>query len=167
MENYFSKYFELVPSYILNRLQFKDKFMATNAPFKMKGIDHVVLRIKNLQLMKNFYCNVLGCTIENEDDNIGLYQVRAGAQLIDFVPVDQMLGSIGGPPPGKDGHNMDHFAIQIEPYDDDAIRKYLLEHGVDLGETIIRSGAEGEGFGIQIKDPEGNTVELKGPSIVN
>ena len=141
--------------------------MATKAPFKMKGIDHVVLRISNLQKMKKFYCDVLGCTIENEDDNIGLYQVRAGAQLIDFVPVDQMLGRMGGPSPGKYGHNMDHFAIKVEPYDDDAIRKYLFEHGVDLGETIIRSGAEGEGFGIQIKDPEGNTIELKGPPIKN
>lgn len=51
----------------------------------------------------------------------------------------------------------------MTPYDDDAIRAYLAEHGVTLGATVIRGGAEGEGLGIHIKDPEGNTIELKGP----
>ncbi len=137
--------------------------MSGKAPFEMKGLDHVVLRIRDLKAMKAFYCDVLGCTVEDDDVDIGLYQVRAGNQLIDLIPVDEKLGSQGGPAPGKDGHNMDHFAIQIEPYDDDAIRAYLSGHGVELGETIMRGGAEGEGLGIHIKDPEGNTVELKGP----
>jgi glyoxylase I family protein len=137
--------------------------MSTKVPFAMKGLDHVVLRIRDLEAMKTFYCNVLGCTFEDHDKESGLYQVRAGNQLIDLVPVDKPAGSRGGRPPGKDGHNMDHFAIQIEPYDDDAIRAYLSNHGVDMGDTRIRGGAEGEGPGIYIKDPEGNTVELKGP----
>ena len=132
-------------------------------PFEILALDHVVLRIRDLEAMKTFYCNVLGCTFEDHDEESGLYQVRAGNQLIDLVPVDKPAGSRGGPPPGKDGHNMDHFAIQIAPYDDDAIRAYLSGHGVELGKTIMRGGAEGEGLGIHIKDPEGNTVELKGP----
>ena len=138
--------------------------MSENAPFTMKGLDHVVLRIRDLEAMKTFYCDVLGCTFEDHDVDLGLYQVRAGNQLIDLVPISGKAGSRGGPPPGKDGHNMDHFAIQIEPYDDDAIRAYLSGHGVELGETRIRGGAEGEGPAIYIKDPEGNTVELKGPA---
>ena len=138
--------------------------MTKPAPFTMKGLDHVVLRIRDLEAMKTFYCDVLGCTVEDHDTKLGLFQVRAGDQLIDLVPVDQPMGSQGGPPPGRDGHNMDHFAIQIEPYDDDAIREYLSTHGVELGETRIRGGAEGEGPAIYIKDPEGNTVELKGPA---
>ena len=137
--------------------------MSANAPFAMKGLDHVVLRIRDLTTMKAFYCDVLGCTVEDDDEELGLYQVRAGNQLIDLVPVNEPLGSLGGPPPGKDGHNMDHFAIQIEPFDDDAIRAYLSGHGVEIGDTRMRGGAEGEGLGIYIKDPEGNTVELKGP----
>ena len=138
--------------------------MSANAPFTMKGLDHVVLRIRDLAEMKAFYCDVLGCTVEDDDEELGLYQVRAGNQLIDLVPVNEPLGSLGGVAPGKEGHNMDHFAIQIEPYDDDALREYLSAHGVELGETRIRGGAEGEGPAIYIKDPEGNTVELKGPT---
>jgi len=138
--------------------------MTAKAPFTMKGLDHVVLRIRDLEKMRAFYCDVLGCTVEDHDTDLGLFQVRAGAQLIDLVPIDGKIGSGGGPPPGNDGHNMDHFAIQIEPYDDDAIRDYLGACGVELGETRIRGGAEGEGPAIYIKDPEGNTVELKGPA---
>jgi len=106
---------------------------------------------------------VLGCTLEDEDKELGLYQVRAGDHLIDLAPVEEPMGAHGGPAPGRDGHNMDHFAIQVEPYDDDAIRAYLASHNVELGSTMIRGGAEGEGPAIYIKDPEGNTVELKGP----
>jgi glyoxylase I family protein len=137
--------------------------MADERPFAMKGLDHVVVRCTDLAAMKHFYCDVLGGTIEEEDTDIGLYQVRIGNHIVDLMPVDEPSGRKGGPAPGKDGHNMDHFAIQIAPYDDDAIRAYLSGHGVELGATIMRGGAEGEGWGIHIKDPEGNTVELKGP----
>lgn len=137
--------------------------MSAKAPFTMKGLDHVVIRCADLTAMKHFYCDVLGGSMEEEDTDIGLYQVRIGGHILDLMPVDEPSGREGGPPPGQDGHNMDHFAIRVEPYDDDAIRAYLAENGVALGATIIRGGAEGEGPGIHIRDPEGNTVELKGP----
>lgn len=137
--------------------------MSADIPFTLKGLDHVVIRCTDLAAMKRFYCDVLGGTIEEEDIDIGLYQVRVGNHIVDLMPVDGPSGRKGGPAPGVDGHNMDHFAIQVEPYDDGAIRAYLAGHGVELGATIVRGGAEGEGLGIHIKDPEGNTVELKGP----
>jgi hypothetical protein len=95
------------------------------APFEMLGLDHVVLRIRDLEKMRAFYCDVLGCTFEDHDTDLGLYQVRAGNQLIDLVPVSGKAGSAGGAAPGAEGHNMDHFAIQVEPYDDDAIRESI------------------------------------------
>jgi glyoxylase I family protein len=134
-----------------------------SVPFTMKGLDHVVIRCTDLAAMKRFYCDVLGGTMADEDTDIGLYQVRIGNHIVDLMPVDEPSGRKGGPAPGADGHNMDHFAIQVTPYYDDAIREYLAACGIDLGATIIRGGAEGEGPGIHIKDPEGNTVELKGP----
>ena len=134
------------------------------APFDMLGLDHVVLRIRDLDKMRAFYMDVLGCTFVDHDPDNDLFQVRAGSALIDLVRVSGKMGGAGGPAPGREGHNMDHFAIQIEPYDDEAIREYLGAQGVELGETRIRGGAEGEGPAIYIKDPEGNTVELKGPA---
>ena len=44
-----------------------------------------------------------------------------------------------------------------------AIRAHLTMHGVTAGPLETRYGAEGEGPSIYLQDPEGNTIELKGP----
>ena len=130
----------------------------------VRGIDHIVLRVVALDRMLRFYVDVLGCTIEKRQDAIGLVQLRAGASLIDLVPVDGRLGRAGGAPPGREARNLDHFCLRVEPFDEDAIRAHLARHGVAAGETAQRYGAEGEGPSIYLEDPEGNTVELKGPA---
>lgn len=130
---------------------------------RIRDIDHLVLRVLDLEAMLGFYCGVLGCTVERRQDAIGLVQLRAGRSLIDLVPVDGVLGRRGGGTPAPDGRNMDHFCLRIDPWDEAAIRAHLDRHGVTIGETGTRYGAEGDGPSIYIADPEGNTVELKGP----
>ncbi len=132
-------------------------------PFLIRNLDHIVLRVKDIDAMLRFYIDVLGCTMEKTQDKIGLYQVRAGASLIDLVPVDGKLGRMGGAAPGTEGRNLDHFAVRVDPYDEDAIRAHLKAHGVEPGESGSRYGAEGEGPSIYLRDPEGNMIELKGP----
>ena len=129
----------------------------------IREIDHLVLRVIDLERMLRFYCDVLGCAIERRQDNIGLVQLRAGRSLIDLVPVDGELGRAGGAAPGKEGRNMDHFCVRVEPFDEAAIRGHLQAHGVTVGDVASRNGAEGEGPSIYLDDPEGNVVELKGP----
>jgi catechol 2,3-dioxygenase-like lactoylglutathione lyase family enzyme len=131
----------------------------------LREIDHLVLRVVDLDRMIGFYTGVLGCTIERRQDAIGLVQLRAGRSLVDLVPVDGVLGRAGGAPPGVEGRNVDHFCFRVEPFDDAAIRRVLEAAGVAAGPTQLRFGAEGEGPSIYIDDPEGNTVELKGPPI--
>jgi glyoxylase I family protein len=133
------------------------------APFEIKGLDHIVLRVCDRGRMLRFYCDILGCTMEREQAEIGLFQVRAGSSLIDLVPVDGKLGRMGGAAPGKEGRNLDHFCITLDGYDEAEIRAYLRAHGVEIGEAGSRYGAEGEGPSLYISDPEGNIVELKGP----
>jgi catechol 2,3-dioxygenase-like lactoylglutathione lyase family enzyme len=133
-------------------------------PFAMRGLDHIVLRVVDLPRMLTFYHDVLGCTDEREQAELGLYQLRAGASLIDLVTLDGKLGARGGAAPGAEGRNLDHFALAIEPFDRDALGAHLAAHGVDIIEEGPRYGAEGEGPSIYIRDPEGNVVELKGPS---
>ena len=53
--------------------------------FAILGLDHVVLRVHDLQRMVRFYCDVLGCTVERVQDQLGLTQLRAGESLIDLV----------------------------------------------------------------------------------
>jgi glyoxylase I family protein len=137
--------------------------MSDQPPFGMQGLDHLVIRCVDLEAMKAFYCGVLGCTVDRHNEAVGLFQVRAGAHLIDLIPVDGKLGRKGGPAPHDDGLNLDHFAIRIEPYNEPKLRAYLARHGIKIVESGPRYGAEGNGPSIYIIDPEGNTVELKGP----
>lgn len=131
--------------------------------FRIKGIDHLVLRVVDADAMLRFYCDALGCTVERRQDEIGLVQLRAGRSLIDLVPVDGRLGRMGGAPPGSEGRNLDHFCLRIEPFDAEVIRRGLARHGLTAGPVESRFGAEGEGPSIYLTDPEGNVVELKGP----
>ncbi|HSB09569.1 MAG TPA: VOC family protein [Blastocatellia bacterium] len=130
---------------------------------RIRDIDHLVLRVVSLERMLDFYCNVLGCTIERRQDDIGLVQLRAGRALIDLVPVTGKLGVMGGRAPGAEGRNLDHFCVRLDPFDAEAIAAHLKSRGITSGEVASRYGAEGEGPSIYITDPEGNTVELKGP----
>jgi glyoxylase I family protein len=130
---------------------------------RIREIDHLVLRVANLDAMQKFYCDVLGCVIERRQEALGLIQLRAGKSLLDLVPVDGPLGSAGGAAPGKEGRNLDHFCFRIDPFDEPAIRRHLEAKGVAAGDTAVRYGAEGSGPSIYVTDPEGNVVELKGP----
>lgn len=130
---------------------------------RITAIDHVVLRVRDLESMLAFYRDVLGCAEERRQEAIGLYQLRAGSSLIDLVPVDGKLGRLGGAGPGREGHNMDHLCLSVEGYDEAAIVAHLKAHGVRLGEIGSRYGAQGEGPSIYCYDPQGNMVELKGP----
>jgi catechol 2,3-dioxygenase-like lactoylglutathione lyase family enzyme len=131
--------------------------------FCLLNIDHLVLRVADLKKMMHFYCDALGCTVERRQDEIGLIQLRAGSSLIDLVPIDGKLGRAGGAAPGKEGRNLDHFCLRVEPFDEAALREQLARHGYEAGPIEQRFGAEGEGPSIYVTDPEGNVVELKGP----
>ena len=131
--------------------------------FTLQGIDHVVLRVVDVEGVIRFYQDVLGCAVERRKDDLGLIQLRAGRSLIDLVDVNGELGQKGGTAPGAEARNMDHFCLRIDPFDEAQIRAYLRAHGVEAGELATRYGAEGDGPSLYIQDPEGNTVELKGP----
>ena len=127
-------------------------------PIRIREIDHVVLRTRNPQQLLSFYCDLLGCTVEKVQAQFGLTQLRAGRSLIDLVEVrDEETGA-------EDiGANMDHFCLRIEPFDADAIRDFLRRYSVEPGDLASRYGAEGQGPSLYVLDPDGNTVELKGP----
>lgn len=128
----------------------------------IRAIDHVVLRVVDLDRMVRFYTDVLGARFEQHQEEIGLYQLRVGEALIDLVPVDGKAGRVGGAAPGREGRNVDHICFRVLPWDGPAILKELAGHGI-TAEIMSRYGADGEGPSIYIDDPEGNTLELKGP----
>src|SRR5438128_9075632 len=127
---------------------------AAQAALRVKGLDHVVLRVADIDRAIAFYEQVLGLNVERRLAEIGLVQLRAGAAMIDLVPRTE---------DEDEGRNMDHFAVQIEAMDVPALTAHLKRHGIDPGEVRRRYGAQGYGSSIYITDPDGNTVELKGP----
>ena len=124
---------------------------------QIADLDHVVVRAANLPESLRFYCDVLGCREERRVERIGLVQLRAGSSMIDLVDASDN--------PPKGASNMDHFALRLESLDVDALRTYLGSHGIEMGEVRTRVGAKGAGPSVYITDPDGNTVELKGPAI--
>ena len=133
-------------------------------PFDLLAIDHVVLRVRDLEASLHFYRDVLGCALDKVQERIGLWQVRTGTSLIDLVPLDGPLGRAGGAGPAAQGRNVDHFAIRIAPFDETALRAHFAAHGVTVTDAGRRYGAEGDGPSLYVLDPDGNSVELKGPA---
>ncbi len=125
-----------------------------DAALKVVGLDHVVWRVADMDRAIRFYEEVLGLHVERRLPEIGLVQLRAGASLIDLVPRTE---------DEDDGRNMDHYAVRIAAMDVPALSAHLKRHGIEAGEVRRRYGAEGYGSSVYITDPDGNTVELKGP----
>lgn len=126
------------------------------------AIDHVVIRTASLEAMLAFYVEVLGCGLERRLDDIGLVQLRAGAALIDLVPVDGKLGALGGAAPGVEARNMDHLCLRVAAFDPQAIRAELAAKGVQSSEPGVRYGSSGNALSVNLRDPDGNGVELRG-----
>ena len=127
---------------------------------RIAGLDHVVLRVGNLDRAIDFYERVLNCRVERRLEQPKLVQLRAGTSLIDLVPASASPSEAGN----DAGRNMDHFAVRVDGFDAAALAKHLRQHGVEAGEVRERYGAEGYGPSLYICDPDGNTVELKGPA---
>lgn len=134
-------------------------------PFAVQRIDHIVLRVRDLDRAEAFYRELLGCEVVRRRDDLGLRHLRAGASMIDLVSVDGKLGSRGGAAAGEQARNVDHVCLRIEPFDEAAIVHHLAAHGLaPHGPASNNFGAEGEGPSLYFDDPDGNTIELKGPS---
>jgi glyoxylase I family protein len=107
---------------------------------------------------------VLGCNVDRVREELGMTHLRAGEAMIDLVAVDGELGRRGGAAPGQEARNVDHFCLRVEPFDAAALVAHLAAHGIAAGAIRSRYGAEGTGPSLYVTDPEGNVVELKGPS---
>lgn len=131
---------------------------------RIVGLDHIVLRVRDMERMVAFWRDALGCEVEKVQAELGLVHIRAGAALIDLVDLAGKLGREGGRGPEAEGRNLDHFCLRVEPFEPDAILARLAAHGIAAEPPKRRFGAEGYGLSIYFADPEGNRIEIKGPA---
>ncbi|WP_322027970.1 VOC family protein [Burkholderia sp. BCC1977] len=134
-------------------------------PFNIRQLDHIVLRVSDLQRSIDFYQDVLGCTVERHREDLGVVHMRAGASMIDLVDINGSIGRQGGASAERERRNVDHFCLRIDPFDENHLIAYFERHGHPSDDAVMRYGAEGTGLSLYFFDPDGNQVELKGPSV--
>jgi len=124
---------------------------------KITGLDHVVLRTRQLDQVLAFYRDKLGCPVERTLDVIGLYQLRAGTALVDVVDTNVFTVAQAGP-----GESLfDHFCLSVSAPSVAELCAMLDTNGIAHGEPAERYGATGNGTSVYVNDPDGRTVELK------
>lgn len=131
---------------------------------RILGLDHVVLRTAQLPQMLAFYRDVLGCPLEKVQEALGLWQLRAGAALIDLLDCSAAHAERNGAVADGAARNVDHFCLELAVWDETALCSWLAAHGVRVGASGERYGARGSGPSLYVFDPDGNQVELKGPA---
>ena len=120
--------------------------------FKIQCIDHIVLRTMNMNKMVSFYCDIMGCHVENHQEGHGFVQLRAGDSLIDLLQVKTSSNELG--------YNLEHFCLRISPFNYLSLKEYFQTKDVHIYNYGKRTGAKGYGESFYLKDPDNNEIEL-------
>lgn len=134
-----------------------------SAPFRLKGIEHVLLLVDGLERSIAFYQDVIGARIERELPNYAMAELRAGHAHIDLVDISAPAGAWALPPVAG-GRNVDHVGLELEPCDEAALRRHLAAQNVEIVEERIENRPEGRRLSLYVRDPSGNVIELMGES---
>ncbi len=128
---------------------------------KITEMDHIVLRVRDVETSLRFYTQVLGMPAERVEQwragEIRFPSARLNADtIIDFFGSDQE-------PIGRDGaKNQDHYCMVIEPTDMEELKAKFEGIGVDIqAGPGKRWGSHGDGISLYIYDPDDNVVELR------
>lgn len=134
---------------------------STTAPkVKITEMDHIVLRVKDIDASLRFYADVLGLGVERLED----YQ--AGKVMFPSVRLnsDTIIDLFSFPDlePMGNVRNQDHFCMVVEPTDLAQVRTELEALDIEIREgPVKRWGAHGDGTSLYVFDPDGNVVELR------
>jgi catechol 2,3-dioxygenase-like lactoylglutathione lyase family enzyme len=136
--------------------------MTSSAPIHVVDLDHIVLRVRDIDRSIAFYRDLLGLPIECLDEYRAgtrpFPSARVGGQLIDLV-----LDPAYDPDEGRRAGGLMHFCLRVRGRLEADVLPHVRAHGVEIIEDapVTRLGATGYGLSIYVRDPDGYTVELK------
>jgi catechol 2,3-dioxygenase-like lactoylglutathione lyase family enzyme len=120
---------------------------------KIRNIDHVVFNVADVERAVQWYEEHLGLRAER------LEEWRRGEVPFASVRIsDSQLIDLFAQP--RTGDNVDHVSLVVDPSVDLNALAASGEFDV-VHEPFVIWGARGHGLGMYIRDPDGNTIELK------
>lgn len=134
------------------------------AMVKIRAIDHLVLRAIETERMLDFYHPVLGCEAIRADADQCLTEFGAGDGLIGLVPASARPVSGEGDAGAAARTRLEHFCLTLANWNETGLRQCLHALGVDTRDVGVRPGTREAVPSLYLNDPDGNTVELKGPA---
>jgi catechol 2,3-dioxygenase-like lactoylglutathione lyase family enzyme len=119
---------------------------------RVVGFDHVVLNVADVERSLAFYCGQLGLA------PVRVEEWRRGEAPFPSARVNAhtILDLLAAP---RTGENADHICLVVEPADLGAVKDSGRFEVLDGPDT--RFGAQGNGTSLYVRDPDGNTVELR------
>lgn len=119
---------------------------------RITGVDHVVVNVADAEKSLAFYCGELGL------EGVRVEEWRRGEAPFPSVRVSEgtIIDLFELP---RSGENVNHFCLTVEPTDFEQVKATGRFEVLDGPGK--RFGARGEGMSLYIRDPDGNTIELR------
>ena len=119
------------------------------------AFDHLVLNVVDIERSLAFYTGPLGL------EPVRAEEWRAGTASFPSVRVSPttIIDLVQAPDGRTEGSNVDHICLVVEPLD--------WQQVIDSGTFTVldgpgeRFGARGTALSVYVRDPDGNTVELR------
>ena len=119
---------------------------------RVEGIDHVVFVVSDLEKSLAWYRSLLDLEVERLDQWRAKEVIFVSLRIDDTTIIDLFEGE---PEPGRVGH----VALVVADAELDAV---AARDGLDveMGPSPLW-GAQGNGTGIYVRDPDGNRIKLR------
>jgi catechol 2,3-dioxygenase-like lactoylglutathione lyase family enzyme len=125
----------------------------------IRGVDHIVLTVGDVDRSLAFYCDVLGLSPER------LAEFRAGKIGFPSVRIHEHFVIDLFPRPGKTPStdpNLNHFCLVTDAERLEPLVEHLQRHGITINRgPVLRWGAQGTAVSVYFNDPDGNEVEIR------
>ncbi|MEU9778672.1 VOC family protein [Streptomyces sp. NPDC047968] len=119
---------------------------------RVRDFDHLVLNVEDVERSLACYCGPLGLEPERVEE------WRAGSAPFPSVRISPtaIIDLVQRP---RGGSNVDHICLVVDPLD----WQEVLDSGrfTVLEGPVTRFGARGDARSVYVRDPDGNTVELR------